>query len=1340
MLTWLRRRWPWLLGIVAGGIVSLIIAGVVVVRSPWFEAWLADLIVAELERATFEDASLDRAKVTFFGPGVELQGLTLSDQDTGEALVQVASIRAPLALDPFAPSPRLGTVRVRDPVVRLALDERGRLTAFQRPDDAPPGRPLRELPLEGLHLTGGDVELLVPDGRVTLKRLAVQPGADGHRLTGRLDGLWRQFSDGAELDVSGIHLGRTAIDIDDLAVDLHTVSLSGPVHLPLQGALDARIHVDSDLRELSPLLSGPRFFLGEATSDVHVHGRPAALVADLSLTADGFAYDAPGKVWPRIRYGVDHVTARATATADGVVVHELLVDESGGRVTATGRLGPVVQADGTSRWELLESEVTGESLSLAALLRAFSAAPDPWVDFDGRVTASLAGPLQPLELTGPVHVDLADFTVRQGPVDVDTSTRMLDIPAASIDGALTIFKDHLVLDAEQLDTGNNQGSVVADIGFGPQGPLDLSFDLARADLRVLRPLGGSELTGRGRLRGRLWGDFSDLQVRGRGHLAGFSVSGIPYADELDARIASPDMKRLVLTEARGRVGETTYTGSFEMDFAARGLPMDTAVDVESGRIEDLIGMFVDLGEVATGELVEGELWLRGPLNHLDGAADLTLGRTTLAGETFERGRARGRMTGGTFELDGITVERGATDQLELTGTVGRAWALDLEGTGTLDLAALDQLEGWDVVGAASVDLRVDNTLFDPAPHGRIDLRQVAVSGRPLPDSEIRAETVDGVLTAHGNLIGDSVNADFSLGLWDDQPYTLTATMQDLPLDRMWPEGADGEPITATASGDVELWGTFGETWTGPEIRVRVPEVSVAWRDHRLKSNPARPWRVVLDAQGWRVHDIGLSGGDTTLTVSGRGDEVGTLVTGEGLVDAALLPAVVPGLTRAEGFVDVQVTAGGPSGSADTVVDLHLDAPILRHESLPAALEDVQARASLTPEAFLITHFASSVGGGRITGDVARSPRLGPRFEAAEGMFPVGIIEADGWVPQRFDLFARATDVQMQWIDDLPPAVGDATIAFDGPADALLLHADVTVREMAFTQRIDWEDWVVALEDDLLVEAPPSDEEPWFGLDIHIQADRSIRLLNNVSDATVSADLNLMGDTSRMGLLGDVSVEEGVVYVQDRAFEVERGELRWDDPFTWDPLLDFDLRADVQSRARQFRVNYRITGPYSSWTSTTESEPRLPQADINALLWFGVTADDLEDMGELTNAVGLAAADFVVKDFVQNDYLGLGLGDNQLLERLPELDLNTGVNLRGEYSSEPRLLIKQRWSPTLSTQAEINLVRDDHFVRFDWRTEEAVVLSAWYASRRREGFTLPINGALGVDLRWVIEVE
>lgn len=1344
MMALLRRRWFWALAAVLAVGLLLIGAAGITLRSGPFEDWLKAVIIAEVDKATHETADLDRAWVTFAPPGLQIDGLSLAEDESGELIATADRIHAPVVLR--GGSVKVGRLTIDRPWVSLHLDARGRLVEF-RPDPdqppRPPGKPLSSLPFVALDVTGGHLQLALPDGELSVTSFSVQP-TDGalSEVAARVDLTWRDFADGTDLNLSGVVLGPERISIPDLAVDLAAVQLRGPLGLTLPGDLDGDLVIRSDLDTLSPLLTGPRYLEGRADAQVTLTGTVSDPVATIRATGQSLGYDAPGKVWPRIRYGVDEATVEATASLAGVTIDRLVAREEDGTVTATGHAGPVTQPDGSVRWELTEGHVVGESLSLAALLRAFSAAPNPWVDFAGDAEAHISGPLQPLELSGEFAANIADFSVRQGPVDVPASQRMLDIPAATLTGSLTLFKDHILLDGDELTAGRNRGRVVADIGFGPQGPLDLSFDLERADLRVLRPLGGSKLTGTGRLAGRLWGDFNRLQTRGRGTLNGFSVSGIPYADRLDATIASPDMKQLVLTEARGVRGQTRYLGNFSMDFSKRGLPMHTDVVIPSGRAEDLVSMFVDLGEVVTGDITDGSLVLDGPLNDLNGAADLEMSQVTLVGEPFETGRARGRLHSGTFTLDEITVRRGDSDELRLSGSVGRAWALDLTGTGTLALADLQALEGLDrsLTGRARVDLRVDNTLFEPAPHGTLVLDELRFADQSMPPSRVEAETTNGFLLAHGDLLGNSIDSDFSVGLWGDQPYALSAVFTDVPLDRLYPVAADGSPTTARVSGDLELWGTFGESPSPPELRARLPEVRLAWKDRSLQSDPDKPWRLSLTGSRWAVHDVTLSGSGSTLSLGATGEDEATLLTGTAKLDAEWLPAVVPGLTQSEGILGMRLASGGPTGRSSTFIDLKLDAPLMRHESLPAALEDVHARATLSPQEFLITHFESNVGGGRITGAAAQDSRLSDWFRPTPGEFPVGLIEADDWLPTRYDLHGQATDVQMQWVDDLPPAVGDARIAFDGPADALLLHANVDITDMAFTERIDWEDWVVALEEYLLVPAPPSDEPPWFGLDIDIHADRSIRLLNNVSDATASAELTMMGDTSRMGLLGDVTVEEGVVYVQDRAFDVERGELRFDDAFTWDPLLDFDLRADIQSRARQYRVNYRIAGPYSSWTSRTVSEPRLPQADINALLWFGVTADDLEDMGELTNAVGLAAADFVVKDFVQNDYLGLGLRDAGLWQRLPEIDLNTGVNLRGEYSSEPRVLIRQRWSPTLSTLAEINLVRDDLFARVDWRADDTLLLSAWYASRRREGYLLPFNGALGVDMRFVQDFD
>ena len=393
---------------------------------------------------------------------------------------------------------------------------------------------------------------------------------------------------------------------------------------------------------------------------------------------------------------------------------------------------------------------------------------------------------------------------------------------------------------------------------------------------------------------------------------------------------------------------------------------------------------------------------------------------------------------------------------------------------------------------------------------------------------------------------------------------------------------------------------------------------------------------------------------------------------------------------------------------------------MRHAEFPGTFEDVEMH----------------IRGGRDGYDIVPNEDGRPSAGLAGGTITAaGHIVADGWVPTRYNLVAEASGAQVQWVDWLPPVIGDASLQFDGPPDALLLSGLVTIDEMTFSDRIDWEDWVVAWKDELLVDAAPIDEVPLFSFDVAVRADDTIRLRNNVAEGTASADLRVIGDTSRPGLVGTVDIGNSVAYLQDREFVVDRGEIAFRDPWTWDPDLDFDLVTDITSRERRYRVTYLVSGPFSNWRSESRSDPALPQADVNALLWFGMTGEELEEMGELPQAIGQGVADMLLADFLVSNQTAQELR-GELPSLFDRVDLVTGVDARGEYSPDPRLLVEKKLDEFggVDVTAEIDLVRTgDQFYRADIPLSNGWSLSAWYATRQRER-QLPIGGAYGVDLR------
>jgi len=216
----------------------------------------------------------------------------------------------------------------------------------------------------------------------------------------------------------------------------------------------------------------------------------------------------------------------------------------------------------------------------------------------------------------------------------------------------------------------------------------------------------------------------------------------------------------------------------------------------------------------------------------------------------------------------------------------------------------------------------------------------------------------------------------------------------------------------------------------------------------------------------------------------------------------------------------------------------------------------------------------------------------------------------------------------------------------------------------------------------------------------------------------------------------VTVHGGIAFLQDREFRIDRGEMNFQDPWTWDPNLDFDLVTDIDNLDQRYRVNYQVFGPFSDWRTQTRSDPPLPQSDVNALLWFGATTDQLEEMGELSSAVAQGVADLVLTDFLLTNSQS-DTGPQELL--FDRLDLATGVNARGEYSSEPRLVVEKRLDEFGSVDLtwEFNLVRpEDNYVSLERRIGGIWSLAGWYATLQRQR-VLPIGGAYGVDVtaRW-----
>jgi hypothetical protein len=939
----------------------------------------------------------------------------------------------------------------------------------------------------------------------------------------------------------------------------------------------------------------------------------------------------------------------------------------------------------------------------------------PWLDLVMNAEIQATGALFPLDLQGELALDGEQFIVKNMDIHARQARTILAFERLSGQATFRYHNERLEMDLSNIKTTKNSMDGQLIYKF-KNGILDFGFLLADADLSEFRPLSNSEIFGTGVIEGRIFGPPGGLKLSGKGSINNFEVAGVPYAHHFTSDIVSPDMRSLHLRNVQARRGETPYTGFIDMDFNDV-FSLDTEVIIEKGRVEDLLHMFVDI-EGVQGE-ISGSLRLKGPLFHMNGETNLRFGPTNIYGEAFKQGLVKAYMDEGIFSLDKLTLLRGdGTEGFVARGSISRGYATDIEVLGSgFDLSTMAHTTDLpvNVSGKLSLHGMIGGTLFEPEPRGTLTLTTASVASNPIDNSYIDFNTTNGDLKFHGSLIGNGMSLNGKIHLWEKQDYRLIAAFQDFPVHSIYPNAVDGTPITATLTGGMRLQGYLGETPGPVDLNLVANEVNFVWDGHAFTND--NPWEYQQRGSQFSLQNFDLQSPHGAIQFSGNGDESNVTVDGQGSLPLDLLRMVVPGLQKMDGTANIAISAFGPKDIRNATVDVSLTATTLKHASFPAPFEDVSASIQATHDQIRIKKLTAKLGGGAVKGS--------------------GGIATKNWVPSRFDLKMTSKNTEVQWVEYLPPAIGDAELSFNGPVDALLLAGDVEISDMTFVDRIDWEDWVVEWRSAMLVESAITDAPPLFSFDIGLHADETIVLQNNIADGVASADLRIIGDTNLPGMTGWARMVNGDMYLQDRVFTIDRGRLDYRDPWNWDPELSFDLLTDIKSNDQTYRVDLQVRGPFSDWTTTTNSTPALAQADINALLWFGATFEELQEMGEFSQALAQGVADIILADLLVSTQAGNFRADLPFF--VERIEVVTGVNARGEYSSEPRLLVDTEFKDFggLKMTSELNFVRsDDQFIRLDKELSDTWSLSGWYATKQRDR-QLPIGGAFGIDLqaRW-----
>ncbi|MFT5684645.1 MAG: autotransporter translocation and assembly factor TamB, partial [Myxococcota bacterium] len=708
---------------------------------------------------------------------------------------------------------------------------------------------------------------------------------------------------------------------------------------------------------------------------------------------------------------------------------------------------------------------------------------------------------------------------------------------------------------------------------------------------------------------------------------------------------------------------------------------------------------------------------------LDGEIRLSMTEVELYGEYFPEGEVVAWMEGGRFTLERLELRRPRArgeESLYARGSIGKGYATNLEiVAGGVRLEQLDNLIRRDVPlsGDVLLDVHVGGTLMEPEPSGRLALRNSWLANRPLDETTVFFETDDGTMQIAGGVAGHRLGLEGWIELWDAQRYAIFAALDDFPMHVLYPEAPDGTPVRSLVGGRIAVSGAAEEPVT---IDATIETASLEWEGHDLRSE--KPWRFTQDGTAFTLRDVSLVGGETAVAFGGTRRADGTLLfAGGGVLDLDLLRLVVPDMTAADGVADLNLSITGSAGDVRPVVDATLSDAMIEGGWFPHPIESIDGRLSAAPDGYDIREMTGRLGGGELAVS--------------------GRIDAENWRPTRYDLSADLDAARVRYLDFLPPITGDAALTISGPANDLLMSGDITVHEMLFADRIDWESWVLELSEERLVGAVSAETDDLFSMDITVTADDTIRMRNNVADLTAGGKLTIIGDTSRPGVIGFVRAQPGGrVLLKERNFELLRGELNFVEPFSFDPDVDISMNTTISTRERDVSVDYQVLGRYSDWYAQTSSDPPLAQADINALLLFGMTREELERYGGLSSALLIESGDLFASKFGLVERVGEGIFQYDIF-RLDRVDLVSGVSERGlAVTSELRVLAEKDIGEDTRLTLEQNLNRvDDTYLSLEQRLARRLYLRGYWATEQ-EGRYMEIGGAYGLDfnLRWELD--
>ncbi|MEN6537035.1 MAG: translocation/assembly module TamB domain-containing protein [Bryobacteraceae bacterium] len=1312
---------PVAIGAIAA-IAIVFVAGFFVVRSDWFQNRVRQRIISEVEKATggkveigrfsFDSSALRATVHSFVLHGTEPAGepplfharsITVGlkiisalrrDVDVDLLAADAPELRLRIYPDGSTNFPTPGVVRdYRNPVEQFVALAASKI----RIDEGTIDVNSRRIPIKvyGEHLRvrlSYEAVLARYIGALSVRQLTLGPG--------NLEPA--SFDLDTTLDIRGNRIGVTSAQL-----------ARGTSRLNLRGTLENfsalrttfEFDGDIDLADLPDLGSlpvvrqgrvkgvGRGFVAGASAYEVSAH----LTGAGLSILQRGFRAGGAG-----LECDFDAVPGEIRAD-------RLKVAALGGRFSGSALL------EGGTRFRI-GGDVSGVSMEALGKAR-------------GMKTGGWSG-----SLSGPVKIEgaMESSKVRDVRAEARFAVKALT-GSLPVEGMLYLAYDQragtLAFEQSRLSTPSTRVEFSGTLGRRLDVGIE-SRDL-RDTLPALAMLGSARTqnlpvelkNGLAAFHGSVTGKLTNPRVSGHLSLSSFQWAGRHF-DRLDADLA------LTPREFRADSLQVTQEGAMAKGSVLFGLK-DWTLDPEgalSGTLR-IAGMPAERLLNGTGKQLPVQASISGDVR-LGGRAGAPLASGTIlaaplsiAGQSFDRGRAEFTYGGGVVRVISATVEsqgvalrgKGAFTPAKddwRSGTVG----FEVEGREIAISAVRTLLRApADLEGKLALNLQGEVSVAGMKPALTALRGDLTASGVSLARSEAGSLKLTASMTAfrdlqvtiNGELAGAPVSGRGSWRLANGYAGQAELQFSRLTLSALapfWRPEANGKrlPVEAAAQGVVKFSGPLTDplNWTG---RAELASVEITpWargvKDVFTLRNSSQ---IVLafDHGMVRIENARLTAKDTNLEATGafdlRSKSSPLQFRVRGGVNMAALHGVSSDIT-ASGVSTLDATVRGTIEKPEVYGKLDLMDVSFRLRGITNGIDKARGTILLFRDRATIEKVTAETGGGRLTLD--------------------GFVGFAGDLA--FRLQATAEEVRVRYPEGFSTYLG-ATLQLAGSARRSLLSGKVTILRSGLSARTDIGALLSSRSKPMVTPATQNEILRGMQFDVRIQTSPDSRFETTLTrDIEAMADLRLRGTPYKPVLLGQFTVTQGEIDFLGTRYTINRGNIAFVNPVRFEPMVNLD----VETRIRGIDVTIALSGPLNKLSVSYRSDPPLQPSEIIALLAVGRAPADSPTLAarqsEQDQSWQLATGSGIVGQALAAPVAGR-------LQRLFGVSrLKIDPKLTGvEANPEARLTIEQQVSSNITFTYITNLTQ----------TQEQIMRLEWNINRRWSVVALrDENGLFGVD--------